>query len=119
MPTCPLLAGLVSVAVGTEYAVVEAAAGRLHRSTALALGGGTALYLLATVVAGLAVRRATDRVRWLGLGAAALALAIGLVWPLGLPAGLLVALDLMLIVLVAVESAGRLRAEPATGAGPL
>jgi low temperature requirement protein LtrA len=115
----PLLAGLVSVAVGTEYAVVEAAAGRLQRSTALALGGGTALYLLATVVVGLAVRRATDRMRWLGLGAAALALAVGLVWPLGLPAGLLVVLDLMLIVLVAVESAGRLLAEPVTGAGPL
>ena len=116
----PLLAGLVSVAVGTEYAVVEAAAGRLQRSTALALGGGTALYLLATVVAGLAVRRTTDRMRWLGLGAAALALAIGLVWPLGFPAGLLVALDLMLIVLVAVESAGRLRAEPTfENAGPL
>jgi low temperature requirement protein LtrA len=116
----PLLAGLVSVAVGTEYAVVEAAAGRLQRSTALALGGGTALYLLATVVAGLAVRRTTDRMRWLGLGAAALALAIGLVWPLGFPAGLLVALDLMLIVLVAVESVGRLRAEPTFGnAGPL
>jgi hypothetical protein len=98
---------------------VEAAAGRLQRSTALALGGGTALYLLATVVVGLAVRRATDRVRWLGLGAAALALAVGLVWPLGLPAGLLVVLDLMLIVLVAVESAGRLLAEPVTGAGPL
>jgi len=115
----PLLAGLVLVAVGTEYAVVEAATGKLERSTALALGGGTALYLLAALLSGLAVRRTTDRARWLGLGAAVLALAIGLVWPLGLPVGLLVALDLTLLVLVAVESAGRLKAEPATGAGPL
>jgi low temperature requirement protein LtrA len=115
----PLLAGLVSVAVGTEYAVVESAAGQLERATALALGAGTALYLLATVVIGLAIRRTTDRVRWPALGAAALALAIGLVWPLGLPVGLLVVLDLMLVALVAVQSAGRLRAEPASEAGPL
>jgi low temperature requirement protein LtrA len=115
----PLLAGLVSVAVGTEYAVIESAAGQLERATALALGAGTALYLLATVVIGLAVRRTTDRVRWPALGAAALALAIGLVWPLGLPVGLLVVLDLMLVALVAVQSAGRLRAEPASEAGPL
>jgi low temperature requirement protein LtrA len=115
----PLLAGLVSVAVGTEYAVIEASTGQLERSTALSLGAGTALYLLATVVIGLAVRRTADRVRWLALGAAALALAIGLVWPLGLPVGLLVVLDLMLVALVVVESTGRLRAEPAAGAGPL
>jgi low temperature requirement protein LtrA len=123
----PLLAGLVSVAVGVEYAVVEAATGQLERSTAVALGGGTALYLLATVVVGLAVRQSTGRVPWLRLGAAALAVAIGLVWPLGVPVGLLVALDLLLVLLVAVESAGRLRAgptpgaatEPAAGAGPL
>ena len=53
----------------------------------------------------------------------ALAVTIGLVWPLGVPVGLLVALDLLLVVLVAVESTGRLRAgaatEPAAGAGPL
>jgi low temperature requirement protein LtrA len=115
----PLLAGLVSVAVGTEYAVIEASTGQLERATALSLGAGTALYLLATVVIGLAVRRTADRVRWLALGAAALALAIGLVWPLGLPVGLLVVLDLMLVALVVVESTGRLRAEPAAGAGPL
>jgi low temperature requirement protein LtrA len=123
----PLLAGLVSVAVGVEYAVVEAATGQLERSTAVALGGGTALYLLATVVVGLAVRQSTGRVPWLRLGAAVLAVAIGLVWPLGVPVGLLVALDLLLVLLVAVESAGRLRAgptpgaatEPAAGAGPL
>jgi low temperature requirement protein LtrA len=115
----PLLAGLVSVAVGTEYTVIEASTGQLERATALSLGAGTALYLLATVVIGLAVRRTADRVRWLALGAAALALVIGLVWPLGLPVGLLVVLDLMLVVLVVVESTGRLRAEPAAGAGPL
>jgi low temperature requirement protein LtrA len=115
----PLLAGLVSVAVGTEYAVIEAATGELQRSTALALGAGTALYLLATVVIGLAVRRTTDRVRWPALAAAALALAIGLVWPLGLPVGLLLVLDLILVVLVVVESAGRLRPAPVPGTGPL
>jgi low temperature requirement protein LtrA len=115
----PLLAGLVSVAVGTESAVIEASTGQLERATALSLGAGTALYLLATVVIGLAVRRTADRVRWLALGAAALALAIGLVWPLGLPVGLLVVLDLMLVVLVVVESTGRLRAESAAGTGPL
>jgi low temperature requirement protein LtrA len=115
----PLLAGLVSVAVGTEYAVIEASTGQLERATALSLGAGTALYLLATVVIGLAVRRTADRVRWLALGAGALALAIGLVWPLGLPVGLLVVLDLMLVVLVVVESTGRLRPESAAGTGPL
>jgi low temperature requirement protein LtrA len=115
----PLLAGLVSVAVGVEYAVVEAAGGRLERSTALALGAGTALYLLATVVVGLAVRHSTGRVPWLRLGVAALAVLIGVVWPLAFPVGLLVAFDLLLVALVAVESAGRLRAEPASEASPL
>ena len=52
----PLLAGLVSVAVGTEFAIREAATGQLERATTLALGGGTAVYLLSTVVIGLAVR---------------------------------------------------------------
>jgi low temperature requirement protein LtrA len=103
----PLLAGLVSVAVGTEFAIRQAATGQLERSTTLALGGGAALYLLATVVTRLAVRRGSDRRPWLWLGAAAASLAIGLVWPLGLPVGLLVALDLVLIALVAVESLGR------------
>jgi low temperature requirement protein LtrA len=115
----PLLAGLVSVAVGTEYAIIEAATGQLERATALALGAGMALYLVATVVVGLAVRRTTDRVRWPALGVAALSVTIGLVWPLEFPVGLLVALDLMLVALVAVESAGRLRADPAPEAGPL
>jgi Bacterial low temperature requirement A protein (LtrA) len=114
----PLLAGLVSVALGTEYAVREAAGGRLERSTTLALGGGTALYLLSTVAIGLAVRRDSDRrlSRW--LGAAALALAIGLAWPLGLPVGLLLALDLVLAVLVAVESPGLVSADVPRGTGP-
>ena len=100
----PLLAGLVSVAVGTEYAIRDAAGGQLERSTTAALGGGTALYLLSTVVIGLAVRRGSDRRLSLWLGSAAVCLAVGLVWPLGLPVGLLVALDLVLFVLVAVES---------------
>jgi low temperature requirement protein LtrA len=100
----PLLAGLVSVAVGTEYAISDAAGGQLERSTTAALGGGTALYLLSTVVIGLAVRRGGDRRLSLWLGSAAVSLAVGLVWPLGLAVGLLVALDLVLFVLVAVES---------------
>jgi low temperature requirement protein LtrA len=100
----PLLAGLVSVAVGTEYAIRDAAGGQLERSTTAALGGGTALYLLSTVVIGLAVRRGGDRRLSLWLGSAAVSLAVGLVWPLGLAVGLLVALDLVLFVLVTVES---------------
>ena len=100
----PLLAGLVAVAVGTEYAIRDAAGGQLERSTTAALGCGTALYLLSTVVIGLAVRRDSDRRLSLWLGSAAVCLAVGLVWPLGLPVGLLVALDLVLFALVAVES---------------
>jgi low temperature requirement protein LtrA len=115
----PLLAGLVSVAVGTEYAIREAAAGSLDRTTTVALGGGTALYLLSTVVIGLAVRRGADRRLGLWLGAAAVSLAAGLAWPLGLPVGLLALLDLVLAALVAVEARGRLTAgpEPHAGAG--
>jgi low temperature requirement protein LtrA len=101
----PLLAGLVSVAVGTEYAIRGAATGTLDRTTTVALGGGTALYLLSTVVIGLAVRRGADRRLGLWLGAAAVSLAVGLAWPVGLPVGLLVALDLVLAALVAVEAA--------------
>jgi low temperature requirement protein LtrA len=115
----PLLAGLVSVAVGTEFAIREAATGQLERATTLALGGGAAVYLLSTVVIGLAVRSRPDRMLWLWLVAAAAALAVGFVWPLGLPVGLLVALDLVLLVLVAVDSAERRQAEPAAGASPL
>jgi low temperature requirement protein LtrA len=115
----PLLAGLVSVAVGTEFAIREAATGQLERATTLALGGGTAVYLLSTVAIGLAVRSSPDRMLWLWLASAAVALAIGFVWPLGLPVGLLVALDLVLLVLVAVDSAQRRQAEPAAGSSPL
>jgi low temperature requirement protein LtrA len=115
----PLLAGLVSVAVGTDFAIREAATGQLERATTLTLGGGTAVYLLSTVVIGLAVRSSPDRMLWLWLASAAVALAVGLVWPLGLPVGLLVALDLVLLLLVAVDFAERWRAEPAAGASPL
>jgi low temperature requirement protein LtrA len=116
----PLLAGLVSVAVGTEFAIREAASGQLERATTLALGGGAAVYLLSTVVIGLAVRSSPDRMLWLWLVSAAVTLAVGLLWPLGLPVGLLVAFDLVLVVLVAVDSVGRLRAEPAaSGSSPL
>jgi low temperature requirement protein LtrA len=57
----PLLAGLVVIAVGIEYATLDAVGGRLERSMTAALGGETALYLLSTVVIGLAVRRGGDR----------------------------------------------------------
>ncbi|MFL6191183.1 MAG: low temperature requirement protein A [Actinomycetes bacterium] len=113
----PLLAGLVSVAVGTEYAVREASTGQLERTTALALGAGTALYLLATLVTGRALRTSADPRQWYWLGAAAATLAVGLVWPLGLPLGLLVVLDLVLVGLVAVEYVGRLQAEPEANPG--
>ena len=115
----PLLAGLVSVAVGTEFAIREAATGQLERATTLALGGGTAVYLLSAVVIGLAIRSRPDRMLWLWLVSAAVALAVGLVWPLGLPVGLVVALDLVLMVLVAVDSVERRQAGPAGGVSPL
>jgi low temperature requirement protein LtrA len=114
----PLLAGLVSVAVGTEFAVREAATGQLERTTAMALGAGTALCLLAIVVTGRALRTRADPRQWYWVGAAAASLAIGLAWPLGLPLGLLVALDLVLAGLVAIESVGRLQAEAGTGPEP-
>ena len=56
--------------------------------------------------------------QWYWVGAAAATLAIGLLWPLGLPLGLLVALDLVLAGLVAIESARRLQADAEAGAGP-
>jgi hypothetical protein len=108
-------AATLAVAVGTEYTIRDAAGGQLERSTAAALGGGTALYLLSTAVTGLAVRRGSDRRLPLWLGAAAVSLAAGLGWPLGFPVGLLVALDLVLGVLVTVEARG-LQAEPAASA---
>jgi low temperature requirement protein LtrA len=112
----PLLAGLVSVAVGTEYTVLEAATGQLERSTALALGGGTALFLLASVVIGLAVGRTAAQLPWAWLATAAAALAAGLLWPLGVPLGLLGLLDLLLVGLVATQAVWR-RAPAPEGPG--
>jgi low temperature requirement protein LtrA len=111
----PLLAGLVSVAVGTEYAVLEAASGRLERPTTLALGGGTALFLLASVVIGLSVSRAGDQGSWLWLATAAAALTAGLLWPLGLPLGLLGLLDVLLVGLVVTQAVWR---RAVAGEGP-
>jgi low temperature requirement protein LtrA len=106
----PLLAGLVSVAVGTELAVVQAAAGELERATAAALGGGTALYLLAlTAIHATTGHAIGDRVLWLWLrlGSAAVALAVGAFGPLGAPLGLVGLLAALLVVHVAVEMALR------------
>jgi low temperature requirement protein LtrA len=101
----PLLAGLVSVAVGTELAVVQSATGELERATAAALGGGTALYLLAlTVIHATAGHSIGDRVLWLRLASAAVALAIGAFGPLGAPLGLVGLLTALLVVHVAVEA---------------
>src|SRR6266511_1040921 len=104
----PLLAGLVSVAVGTELAVVQAAAGELERATAAALGGGTALYLLAlTAIHATTGHAIGDRVLWLRLGSAAVTLAVGAFGPLGAPLGLVGLLAALLVVHVAVEMALR------------
>src|SRR6266508_2654206 len=113
----PLLAGLVSVAVGTELAVVQAAAGELERATAAALGGGTALYLLAlTAIHATTGHAIGDRVLWLRLGSAAVALAVGAFGPLGAPLGLVGLLAALLVVHVAVEMA--LRHQAASEAPP-
>jgi low temperature requirement protein LtrA len=110
----PLLAGLVSVAVGTELAVVQSAAGELERATAVALGGGTALYLLAlTAIHATTGHTGTgvgDRVLWLRLGSAAVALAIGAFGPLGAPLGLVGLLAVLLVAHVAAEMVLQLRA---------
>jgi low temperature requirement protein LtrA len=110
----PLLAGLVSVAVGTELAVVQSAGGEVERATALALGGGTALYLLALTVmhatTGHIGNRVGDRVLWLRLGSAGVALAIGVFGPLGAPLGLVGLLAVLLVAHVAVEMVLQLRA---------
>jgi low temperature requirement protein LtrA len=101
----PLLAGLVSVAVGTEFAVVGAAGGALARSTTLAFGGGTALYLLAlTVVHARVGGVVQDRVRWLRLGTAAVALAIGAFAPLGAPLILVGLMDALLVAHLVAET---------------
>ena len=112
--TASLLAGLVSVAVGTELAVVQSAAGELERATAVALGGGTALYLLAlTAIHATTGHTGTgvgDRVLWLRLGSAAVALAIGAFGRLGAPLGLVGLLAVLLVAHVAAEMVLQLRA---------
>jgi low temperature requirement protein LtrA len=113
----PLLAGLVSVAVGTELAVLQAAGGELERATAAALGGGTALYLLAlTAIHATTGHAIGDRVLWLRLAAAVVALAIGALGPLGAPLGLIALLAALLVVHVAAEMA--LRQQAAAGQAP-
>jgi low temperature requirement protein LtrA len=101
----PLLAGLVSVAVGTEFAVRQSAVGELDRSTTAALAGGTALYLLAlTAIHASTGHSVYDRVLWLRVGSAALALAVGAAWPLSSPLGLVAVLGVLLVAHVAVET---------------
>jgi low temperature requirement protein LtrA len=121
----PLLAGLVAVAVGTELAVLQSATGELQRATAAALGGGTALYLLAlTAIHATTGHAVGDRVLWLRLGSAAVALAIGALGPLGAPLGLVGLLAALLVVHVAVETAlqqqgaGEAPPEVSTATGP-
>jgi low temperature requirement protein LtrA len=101
----PLLAGLVSVALGIELAVVESAAHELERATAMALGGGTALYLLALTALHAATGHSiSDRVLWLRLGSAVVALAIGVFGPLGAPLGLVGLLAVLLVAHVVAET---------------
>jgi hypothetical protein len=69
------------------------------------------------MVTGRALRSSADPRQWFWLGAAVATLAVGLAWPLGLPIGLLVVLDLVLVGLVAVEAVGRFEAEPEAPAG--
>jgi low temperature requirement protein LtrA len=115
----PLLAGLVSVAVGTELAVVQSATHELERATAAALGGGTALYLLAlTAIHATTGHAIGDRVLWLRLGSAAVALAVGVYGPLGAPLGLVGLLAALLVVHVAVETALQQQAGEASPDAP-
>jgi low temperature requirement protein LtrA len=101
----PLLAGLVSVALGIELAVVESAAHELERATAMALGGGAALYLLALTALHAATGHSiSDRVLWLRLGSAVAALAIGVFGPLGAPLGLVGLLAVLLVAHVVAET---------------
>ena len=111
----PLLAGLVSVALGIELAVVESAAHELERATAMALGGGTALYLLALTALHAATGHSiSDRVLWLRLGSAVVALAIGVFGPLGAPLGLVGLLAVLLVAHVAAETVLQHRAAYST-----
>jgi low temperature requirement protein LtrA len=117
----PLLAGLVSVALGIELAVLEAATHELSRATAAALGGGTALYLLAlTAMHAASGHHVSDRVLWLRLASALVALAIGAFGPLGAPAGLVGLLAALLVAHVAAETVLQHRAagEAAAASGP-
>jgi low temperature requirement protein LtrA len=117
----PLLAGLVSVALGIELAVVESAAHELERATAMALGGGAALYLLALTALHAATGHSiSDRVLWLRLGSAVVALAIGVFGPLGAPLGLVGLLAVLLVAHVAAETVLQHRAasDVAAATGP-
>jgi low temperature requirement protein LtrA len=117
----PLLAGLVSVALGIELAVVESAAHELERATAMALGGGTALYLLALTALHAATGHSiSDRVLWLRLGSAVVALAIGVFGPLGAPLGLVGLLAVLLVAHVVAETVLQHRAasDAAAATGP-
>jgi low temperature requirement protein LtrA len=117
----PLLAGLVSVALGIELAVLESAAHELERATAMALGGGTALYLLALTALHAATGHSiSDRVLWLRLGSAVVALAIGVFGPLGAPLGLVGLLAVLLVAHVVAETVLQHRAasDAAAATGP-
>jgi low temperature requirement protein LtrA len=117
----PLLAGLVSVALGIELAVVESATHELERATAMALGGGTALYLLALTALHAATGHSiSDRVLWLRLGSAVVALAIGVFGPLGAPLGLVGLLAVLLVAHVVAETVLQHRAasDVAAATGP-
>jgi low temperature requirement protein LtrA len=117
----PLLAGLVSVALGIELAVVESAAHELERATAMALGGGAALYLLALTALHAATGHSiSDRVLWLRLGSAVVALAIGVFGPLGAPLGLVGLLAVLLVAHVVAETVLQHRAasDVAAATGP-
>jgi low temperature requirement protein LtrA len=110
----PLLAGLVSVAAGTEFAISETAVGELSRTTALALGGGTALYLLSlTAIHAVTGDSVRNRVLWLRAGSAAAAVLVGAVGPLGAPVLEVGLLDVVLLAHVATETVLQGRPRPA------
>jgi hypothetical protein len=104
---------------------VQAASGELERATAAALGGGTALYLLAlTAIHATTGHAIGDRVLWLRLAAAVAALAIGALGPLDAPLGLVALLAALLVAHVAAEmalrqaAAGEAPPEGSTATGP-